>query len=262
MDRFAFTIILNGLHHLKHNDYYKFILENFRYWVVVEGASGSTGSTSWCKSMDSKYHTNGFSTDGTSEFLQELSNKYPNLIYIKPDGMWGNKDIQVNKAVEEVRKITNKCFLWEIDIDEQWGLTSIELAENMLLTYQIKTGCFLCDYYVGKNLLARGQWGEGRFLPYRRLWNWRGEDFKSHEPPELMGDGRFVTMKLMPSRFSHYSMYFKQDVKFKDTWYSGHEGIYDRWLKLQDRKDFPIHISELLGRNTHWGNTNTMIVKI
>ena len=73
MKRVAFTIILNGLHHLKHNDYYKFMIDNFDLWVIAEGAVESRGSTSWCKKMPDNLHNNGRSVDGTLEFLTELS---------------------------------------------------------------------------------------------------------------------------------------------------------------------------------------------
>ena len=256
--RIAYTIILNGLHHLTHNDYYKFILNNFDYWVVVEGASKNTGTTSWCKNMPDKYQSNGKSVDGTIDFLKEL--KYKNLIFIESSGFWPNKDKQVNRCIEEIKKLTNNCFLWEIDIDEQWELENIIKAEKLLIEEKAKTGCFLCDYYVGKNLIVKGQWGEGGVLPYRRLWDWKGEYFETHEPPRLIGgNGKGI---LIPTRFKHYAYYFEQDVKFKNDWYSGHEEIYENWVKLQKEEQFPQHISRLLGTNTHWGQTNTWIYKI
>ena len=56
--RVAFTIILNGLRHLTHNHYYKTIIENFDYWVIVEGVSQPNDSTSWCKNLDLSFHKN------------------------------------------------------------------------------------------------------------------------------------------------------------------------------------------------------------
>ena len=71
MKRIAFTIILNGLHHLKHNDYYLFLINNFDYWIIVDGASNNNGSTTWCNNMLDKYHNNGASNDGTIEFIKD-----------------------------------------------------------------------------------------------------------------------------------------------------------------------------------------------
>lgn len=257
--RIALTIILNGLHHLNHNNYYKTIIDSIDHWVIVEGASDSTGSTSWCNKMPIGYHNNGYSIDGTTKFLKELAKNNKKVIYIEPVGIWKNKDVQINAGVSKIKEITDECYLWQIDIDEQWSSDQFNEAEKALDAHNAKTGCFLCDYYVGKNLIAKGQWGEGNALPWRRLWKWSGEDFESHEPPRLKGgNGKGI---LIPIRFKHYAYYFKEDVQFKDKWYTGHRGVYDRWKALQKQNNFPVHISALLGTNTHWGNTNTIIEK-
>jgi len=260
LKRIAFTIVLNGVHHLKHNDYAEYILKNFDYWVVIEGASKNQGSTSWCNNMSNEYQNNGASVDGTREYLIELSSKNDNLILVLADKMWEGKDQQVNKAAEEINKLADEAFVWEIDVDEQWTIENIKKAEEILTQNKAKTGAFLCNYFVGPNLFARGQWGEGKALPYRRLWHWKKDMFKSHEPPCLVnGNGLGI---LIPVRFNHYAVYFEKDVKFKNMWYGGHEGIYDRWKLLQNETSFPQHISKLLGTNTHWGNTDTWIHKI
>lgn len=252
--RIAFTIILNGLHHLKHNDYYKTMLDNFDYWVVVEGASKSVGSTLWCKQMKDKYHNNGSSVDGTIEFLEDLSLRNKKLKFVKSKGFWNGKDEQVNVAINEVRKITDKCFLWQVDIDEQWELSEIEKAERELVEKGGKTGLFKCEYYVGSDLIVKGVWGEG---PYNRLWNWNNESFQAHEPPILSGgNGKEV---LLSSRFKHYSYFFQKDVEFKNDWYSGHENVLDNWLNLKNETNFPIHVSKLI--TGPWGKTNSFIYK-
>ena len=251
--RIAFTIIFNGLHHLKHNIYYKKVLDIFDYWVVVEGASKSNGSTYWCKMIPNELHNNGSSVDGTIEFLSDV--KSDKLIFVKSNGFWDSKDHQVNTAISKVKEITNKCFLWEIDIDEQWELESVINAESELIKTGAKTGRFFCEYFVGKDLIAKGEWGEG---PYNRLWNWNGEYFKTHEPP-VLEHGNGVEVNLSP-RFNHFSYYFEKDVVFKNSWYSGHENILERWKKLQLRDDFPVHVSELITGG--WGRTNTYIHKI
>ena len=97
--RIIFSIIFNGLHHLQHNNQSEFILNNCDKWVVVEGASKSTGSTSWCKTMPENLHTNGASIDGTRDFLECLAKTNDNLIYIPSNGFWDSKDHQVNTSV-------------------------------------------------------------------------------------------------------------------------------------------------------------------
>ena len=256
--RAAFTIIFNGLHHLQHNNYAEFLLNRFDYWAVVEGASGNTGSTGWCHSMPGEYHTNGASVDGTREYLDELQKKHPNLLLVKSDGLWSNKDEQVNRAIDELEKVNHRGYLWEIDIDEQWTDENMAAAENMLTEKGARTGEFYANHFVGKDIVARGYWGEGKGLPYRRLWDWKGERFARHEPPELEG-GNDPT-ELLPQYFNHYSYYFEKDVAFKDKWYGGHQGIHRKWLELQKETTFPQPISRLI--RGHYGRSATTIEKI
>lgn len=255
--RVAFSIILNGLHHLAHNDYYNQMCQMFDHWVIVEGVANNGGSTSWCNNLNSKFHNNFLSNDGTTEFLNK--NKKPNVTVIRPQegGPWPSKDDQVNAAINHIQTLTSKCFLWQIDIDEQWTVEQLQAAEDLLTKSGGKTGCFLCNFYVGPGLIVKGDWGEGRYLPYRRLWNWCGEKFKSHEPPQL--DGKNGPGLLLPQRFNHYAYYFEQDILFKEHYYSGYQGLHDRWQTLQSEKFETKHINALLGSNTWWGNTNTYI---
>lgn len=257
--RIAFTIIHNGLHHLKHNDQYRKILNSFDYWIVVEGAAKSNGSTAWCKEFPSKLHSNGGSIDGTIAFLRTLSKKEPTLIYIESNGFWNSKDDQVNRAIDEVRKITNHCFLWQIDIDEQWEEEAMDFAENELRSKKEKVGAFRADCRIGKNIKAIGDWGEAVTYGYIRLWDWSGERFICHEPPIIEGQmGKDAIM--LSQKFVHYNYYFEQDVIFKNEWYGGHEGILDRWRLINslDKKFFPMHISNLI--TGEWGKTNSSIV--
>lgn len=238
--RIGFTIILNGLHHLKHNNYAIDLLENhLDYWVVVEGASNNKGSTNWCKPMLNKYHSNGFSVDGTTEYLDMLNNKYDNLIYIKPKEVWESKDDMINTAIKKIRKLSKNCFLWEIDIDEQMTLNQRIDSEYELISKGGKTGQFLVNQYIDDNLIAEGEW----VIPFNRLWDWKGEYFKSHEPPLLVGgNGREV---LLNSIIEHYSFCYEQDVIFKNDWYGSYDGLYENWLKLKKEKKFPQNISKL-----------------
>jgi len=246
--RIGLTIIFNGLHHLLHNDYAVKLANILDYWIIVEGAAGNTGSTKWCKKIPDKYHNNGNSVDGTVDFLKKL--KGVKIIFA--NGIWKSKDEMVNRAIKEIKQ--NKAFLWQIDIDEQWTAKQIGEAEKNL---NGDTGMFLCDYYVGKNLIAKGEWGEGKKLPYRRLWKWRGQSFASHEPPILKGgNGKEVLLK---QRFKHYAYYFPQDVKFKENYYTGHRNIYQRWLDLQKETKFPQSISRLISGS--WGKTKTEVIK-
>lgn len=261
MKRVAFTIIFNGLHHLRHNDYAEYLAKHLDLWIIVEGAAKSQGSTGWCKEMPEEWHRDGHSIDGTLEYLVELSGKYDKFHIVSSDGFYDSKDHMVNRAILALREYGeqfNPCYLYQIDVDEQWTIEQMAKAERMLEIEKAKAGTFLCNYYVGPNLIAAGEWGEGKKLSYRRLWRWEGEYFRTHEPPELEGgNGKEI---LLPQRFNHYAYYFEQDVKFKDQWYGGHEGIYERWLMLQNETVFPQPISRLI--TGPWGKTQTEIMQV
>lgn len=256
--RVAFTIVLNGLHHLKHNDFYNKMAKMFDHWVIVEGVSLPNGSTSWCKHLDDKFHKNWLSVDGTTEFLRD--NYHPMVTHVlRHNNPWQSKDEQVNAAIDCLynRRKIREGFLWQVDVDEQWTENDLHEAEMALVRNGGKTGCFHCDYYVGPDQIVKGQWGEGLIEPYRRLWAWQGESFEKHEPPTLKGkNGPGLLLK---QRFKHYAYYFEQDVKFKEAYYQGYEGLYERWLKVQENRS-TMDISQLLGDKTWWSKTNTFII--
>lgn len=240
--RVAFTIIYNGLHHLQHKNYVESLLPFIDLWVFVDGLAGNGGSTSWCRDLKGCS-----SEDGTVEYLRELQENNKNLVLVECKKKWRSKDAMVNRAIEEIKKVTNKAFLWEIDADEQWKEFTMTLAEYSLQDQGGKVGLFHSNYYVGKNILAYGMWGEGIGLPYKRLWDWNGEYFLKHEPPTLMGGGKEVLMNV---RFDHYAWYFEQDVIFKSKYYGGHENAHKGWLALNGGKiRLPADVSDLFGHN-------------
>lgn len=241
--RVAFTIIYNGVHHLKHKDYVKRLLPHVDLWVFVDGLAGNKGSTSWCKEL-----VGCGSEDGTVEYLKELQKTHPNLVLVECEKKWHSKDAMVNRAIEEIKKHTNKSFLWEIDADEQWTPELMSLSEQYLVEKKGKTGTFHSNYFMGQNIRAFGMWGEGVGYPYRRLWDWNGEYFMKHEPPVLLkGNGREV---LIPFKFDHYAYYFPQDVEFKSKYYGGHERVYDNWQKMnQGKLKLPCELKILFGHS-------------
>lgn len=249
MKRVAFTIVFNGIHHLKHNDFANSMASMFDHWVIVEGAARSEGSTGWCKPMPSEYHRNGRSIDGTVGYIEAIANRANNVSTVSfPGGMWPSKDEMVNAALVSLLRETKgePCYLWEVDVDEQWTPDALRRAEKALTDAGAKCGQFYANFYVGPGLVVHGDWGEGRKLPYNRLWLWESARFEKHEPPTLFG-GNEPTI-LLEERFNHYAYYFEKDVMFKDEWYGNHQGIYDNWLRLQKLPPdkFPISVGELL----------------
>jgi hypothetical protein len=262
--RVGFTIIFNGLHHLKHNDYIDRIAGMFDLFVFVEGASGNKGSTSWCKPIPDKYHKNWRSNDGTVEFLQDFCASHQNVVlannFVSHDGPWESKDLMCNVALRVIKsKIpdVNGSFLWEIDADEQWTPEQLDAAEKELVQHGGDCGMFWCDYFVGPGLVARGVWGEGKNSEYRRLWKWKGQEFQSHEPPLLQGGNGKIA--LLSPRFQHYAYFYPQDVQFKESFYTGHENIFAMWSALQGCTEWPQPLSKLV--SGPWGKTATLIHK-
>ena len=244
--KIAFTIVLNGLHHLQHQDFYQKMVKNFDLWVLAEGATKNNGSTSWCHPMPDSYHSNGRSIDGTLEFIQKLEQQHPHVKVVTSQGLWESKDQQVNAAITKIKSITNKGILFQVDVDEIWSASAIRSAAKELQARKLKTGACLANCYLSENLQVTGQWGECAPVGYYRVWDWTGEYFSSHEPPTLQGgNGNLGTLN---ARFDHYNYYFTKDVQFKNDWYNGHQDILTRWhhIRTLKKEHFPMHISNLI----------------
>ena len=249
--RIAITIIYNGLHHLKHGDFVERMKGIFDYWIIVEGHAGGEGTTSWCNNL--KYQS-PISTDGTREYLKQIESDKIRVILNKDK--WKSKDEQFKAGVEELRKITDNCILWQVDADEVWTLEKIKRNE---LALESSVGCVGFHHIVGKCedylLLAEGRWGSGKV---NRVWRWEGEEFLTHEPPTFEGQGK---PQELPEKFLHFSYYFEKDVEFKQKYYKGYGQILESWKALQTWKPdrFPCHIYRAFGRKNPIGKTNTTI---
>ena len=245
-------------HHLEHRDQLARLLSFFDHVVVVEGAAQNRGSTAWCNRHPSRVP---HSTDGTRELLLETAAKHPaRLRVVTAATFWPSKDEMCRAALDHLRQEVGPrgAYLWQVDADEIWEGHQLAEAERELAAAGADCGAFLCNYYLGPHLVARGDWGEGQALPYRRLWRWDGRQFKTHEPPELAG-GNGLTV-LLPQRFEHYAYYFEQDVQFKALYYGGHAEVARRWPLLQQRppSDFPLPLAALFGNNRR-GTSQTLI---
>lgn len=262
--RFGFTIAFNAFHHLVQTKPWSFMNK----WVAVEGLALPGGSTSWCKEVPYDWHRSGSSTDGTYSYLAHLEDIMPDIAKFRAPtfGPWKSKDEMVNVATKALRASLEPgetVFLWQIDADENWHLSgtdaSMRDAEDMLESSGKSCGMFLCDYWCGPGIQAKGEWGEGRKLPYRRLWMWGGQDFKTHEPPVL--DSPDQSMTLLPQRFDHKAYHYPVDVEFKATYY-GDPDIENKWWRLQVSK-FPIDgfpLSDLI--SGPWSQTDTRLYRV
>jgi len=228
---------------------------NFDFWIVIEGLAGAGGSTAWCRNLSLPAR----STDGSHEFMEAFSKSHFNVIYYSHGSRWNSKDAMVNEAVKVARLLTDKCFLWQVDVDELWKKEDLEKAETELLNSGSIAGAFQFDHLLcitneGKQLVGKGEWGDGYNT---RLFNWSGQDFVSHEPPKLKGQ---TTVATLSPRYEHNSYNFEQDVAFKSQYYKGHEQIYSRWkaLKLYKGK-FPVSLDALFGSSRKFNPKTSFI---
>ena len=132
-----FTIVLNGQPFIKyHIDIFKQLSYKW-HWHIVEGVASLTQDTSWC--LDSggqiidRIHDCGLSNDGTTEYLDELAQLYPEhiTIYRQPAGVfWDGKLEMVNAPLKNIQE---ECLLWQVDVDELWTLEQLHNARQMFI---------------------------------------------------------------------------------------------------------------------------------
>jgi hypothetical protein len=240
MTRAAFTLLYNGAHHLRHNDYWRFMADTFDPWIIVEGAAHNGGSTNLCNNIQDDPH----STDGTREMIGNIVRQHKNVKYVRKTGYWKSKDAMVNAAIDCLRRDRIKdCHLWQVDVDEQWTLPIIEYAERVMDNGGYNTVSFCCRHYVGQNICAWGEWGGNN--EWRRLWHWQGARALTHEPPvfDMEEKKRFITVAC----FDHFAYYFAKDVLFKGQYYKKHETVFNNWLAINNLPEtaFPIPLSRL-----------------
>jgi len=246
--RAAITIVYNGMHHFQHNGFVPFMLEHFDYWIIVEGHCRNGGSTSWCKHMNIPHR----STDGTAEYIETLQSD--TVLTYSHHKYYASKDEQFNKGIQLLKTKTNKCYLWQVDVDEHWTAYDLNHAERKLWRSATNCASFQFNHYVGSDYIAVGDWGSGWV---NRLWKWTGQPFTSHEPATMLGQVKPIQCS---QKFDHYSMVFEEDVRFKAKYYRGHEEVYKNWRNL-DTFDYPVHISALFGKNNSVGRSNSQLFK-
>lgn len=259
LPRYAFTLAYQAAHLFTWRDWLRRTALLFDRWVIVEGAAHPGGSTAWCRPHPGPWQ----SDDGTRRALLALQAAFPErvTVILGPPPGWPGKDDMVRAAVDALRTEAQPAYLWQLDADEHWTAAQLTAAEIGLTAAGADCGEFLCEYYLGPGLVARGAWGEGRALPYRRLWHWRGQQFARHEPPELAGGNGHTV--LLPERFEHFAYYFERDVAFKARYYGGHEGVLAGWQRLQaeraaGRGPWPRPIAAMFGAGP-WARSQTEI---
>lgn len=168
--RSAFTIVFNGDFLLEQ------VIENVlpvvdRY-VVVEGATRRMKHIS----------NNGASTDRTNEILDKLARENPKLRVIH--GTWLDKTEMCNAALE----LLEPGLLWQIDADEVYHAEEMVKIMDWMDTHPQCTDVEFWGYHFFggfkyHTVMEDGRWGNNP--PWRRLFRWNGELWRSHTPPRL-----------------------------------------------------------------------------
>jgi hypothetical protein len=236
----AFTIVLDGEPFIERHLPVFQQLSIPWHWIVVEGASGNTADTSWCKEQAPRW-----SNDGTNEYLCSIRDRRVEHWFRE---MWANKTEMCNFAIAGIKE---PCVLMQIDADEIWRPDQLEkivwLFDAIPRAESIQ---FYCRYFVGPDLMLEGDGSYGnRNFEWVRAWRYcPGDKWASHEPPLLCQFGisglrmhKDETRKL-GLVFDHFPYVTLPQVIYKEYFY-GYKGLVDQWLALQDIKEWPVPLS-------------------
>jgi glycosyltransferase involved in cell wall biosynthesis len=255
-----FTIVLNG------EPFIQYHIEAFKqlpfkwHWHIVEGVADLKNDTAWSVNLgghiSEQIHRHGLSIDGTTEYLDELSRKYPQniTIYRKTDGrFWNGKREMVN---EPLFNIDEECLLWQIDADELWTTEQIYTARQMFIDNPDKTAAFYwCWYFVGEKLIisTRNCYAQNPNQEWLRTWRYKpGAVWVSHEPPRLeepLANGQWCNVAAInpflhhetESKglvFQHFAYVTSEQLRFKEQYY-GYSNALSQWQALQANNKFP-----------------------
>lgn len=256
-----FTIVLNG------EPFIRYHLEVFKqlpfkwHWHIVEGVAELKNDTAWSLQLGGRItdelHCNGYSHDGTTEYLDELARQYPEniTVYRKPKGVfWNGKREMVN---EPLSNINEECLLWQVDADELWTVEQICTARQLFINNPNKTAAFYwCWYFVGENLIisTRNCYAQNPQQEWLRTWRYKpGAFWIAHEPPILakpLPNSEWQDIaKVNPFTheqteqlglvFQHFAYATPEQLQFKEQYY-GYKNAVTQWQKLQEQTQFPV----------------------
>lgn len=269
------TIVLNGEPFIRHH------LEVFEqlpfpwHWHIVEGVAELTGDTAWSVAnggrIDDGFHRGGLSTDGTSEYLDQLARAHPDRVTVhrKPGAFWKGKLEMVNAPIPRMRE---EGLLFQVDVDEYWTVAQILEVQRLFREDPRRRAAFFrCHFRVGPDLVTttRECYGNNRRFEWLRVWRYKpGHRWISHEPPmlatwgqqlharlrALLGKRPRIRLKRLPAFsheetearglvFDHWAYVLPEQADFKEQYY-GYKGAREQWRALQDRETFPVRLAE------------------
>ncbi|HEY9806521.1 MAG TPA: glycosyltransferase family 1 protein, partial [Candidatus Obscuribacterales bacterium] len=274
-----FTIVLNG------EPFIRYHIEVLRqlpfqwHWHIVEGVADLKHDTAWSLQAGGKIpdhlHRDGRSCDGTSEYLDELAQQYPNqiTIYRKPSGVfWDGKREMVSAPLAH---ISTECLLWQIDADELWTVEQLCRTRQLFIEHPEKTAAFYwCWYFVGPNLVvtSRNCYSQNPRQEWLRTWRYQpGAIWLSHEPPRLAqpaANGQWQEVaRINPFShqeteqqglvFQHFAYVTPEQLRFKEQYY-GYTQAESQWQKLQQQSQFPVYLRDYFA----WVQDNTTVDRV
>lgn len=260
-----FTIVLNG------EPFIEYHIEAFKqlpfkwHWHIVEGVADLKNDTAWSLGnggrITDEIHCNGRSNDGTTEYLDELAQLYPEnvTLYRKPEGIfWDGKREMVNAPLANIRE---ECLLWQVDVDELWTVEQLCTARYMFINNPEKTAAFYwCWYFVGENLVisTRNCYAQNPAQEWLRTWRFKpGHIWLRHEPPilaEPLPDGELRNVAAVNPFvheetekrglvFQHFAYAMAKQLQFKEQYY-GYSNAVSEWKVLQSQTRFPVRLSQ------------------
>ncbi|MBW4558381.1 MAG: FkbM family methyltransferase [Trichormus sp. ATA11-4-KO1] len=271
-----FTIVLNG------EPFIKYHIEVFKqlpfkwHWHIVEGVADLKHDTGWSVGLgghiSDELHKNGRSHDGTTEYLDEIAQLYPDnvTIYRKPEGIfWDGKCEMVNAPLANIKE---ECLLWQVDVDELWTLEQVCTAREIFISNPHKTAAFYwCWYFVGEKLIisTRNCYAQNPNQEWLRTWRFRpGAFWVAHEPPvlvETLPNGQYKNVATenpflhqetenFGLVFQHFAYATKEQLQFKEKYY-GYSNAVAQWEVLQKIHRLPV----LLGEYFSWVRDETQV---
>jgi hypothetical protein len=201
-----------------------------------------------------RYKNAGTSTDGTVDYLRQLSYGFPHQIDVKayidlkPKSCTDALTSPEHRINEAIANIGAGLAFMIIEADEFWTREQIEMIHAMMtINSHINGMIFRCRQFVTPNLYAHGpsgQWGASNY-DWRRVWRFFPTlHCKQYEHPifvqaenqrkDLMRKhihdrGATTSMGLM---FNHYSYVRRSQAEWKAQFY-GTENLVQEWENLQ-----------------------------
>ncbi|MEH2253605.1 class I SAM-dependent methyltransferase [Nostoc sp.] len=262
-----FTIVLNGqpfIHY--HIEIFKQLPFKW-HWHIIEGVADLKHDSAWSVPLGGRIsdeiHHNGHSHDGTTEYLNELAELYPDkvTIYRKPEGIfWDGKREMVNAPLADIQE---ECLLWQVDVDELWTLEQVCTGRQIFINNPDKTAAFYwCWYFVGEKLIitTRNCYAQNPQQEWLRTWKFKpGAFWAAHEPPilvEPLVDGQYKNIASVNPFvhqetenfglvFQHFAYVTAEQLRFKEQYY-GYNDAVSQWKALQETNKFPVLLREYL----------------